>query len=355
MSATALEKARKIDEISKGAMALFEQAGSFEAELQVAQAMNDLQVALTDDLMQPVMKLMNTDLGFRTDRDPVITPKDKENNPMTPYSVAVVRNVVIEAKLRGFHVVGNEFNIITGRFYACRNGLKRKCEKWPGVTDLKINLGVPKLVGDKGALVPVTATWRKDGTADKIEAEIPVRVNSGMGADAILGKAERKIYKRVHDRLGGITTPDGEAGDDIEIQAASVKPSPQFANAKTAEVVIPKQEAASNGATSAGGTSPSTQSTSQAAPSTAGGAPSPGDPRYPSLVEKELKPQEQLGEIVTGAGFTFDHFVKWARNSAQLTPAECDRITSFNDLKETDAAKFIRAQKGLLSQLNAAK
>lgn len=38
-----------------------------------------------------------------------------------------------------------------------------------------------------------------------------------MGADAIVGKAERKLCKRVHDLVSGISTPDGEAGDEINI------------------------------------------------------------------------------------------------------------------------------------------
>src|SRR5579885_3660163 len=127
--------ARRIDEVAASAMELFKSAGSFASELAVAQAMNELRLALTDDMMKPVMALMNTDLGFRTDRDPKLTPKDKDGNPMTPYSVEVVREVTIEAKLRGFHMIGNEVNIIAGRLYATKNGFRRKVTQWPGVTD----------------------------------------------------------------------------------------------------------------------------------------------------------------------------------------------------------------------------
>jgi hypothetical protein len=234
--------ARRVDEIASGATELFKSSGSFESELAVAKAVSDLRVALTAEMMQPVMALMNTDLGFRTDRDPKVTPRDKEGNPMTPYAVEVVRECFIESKLRGFHTVGNEWNIIASRFYACKNGFRRKVVTWNGVTDFKDSYDVPRTVGDKGAVVKCEATWRKDGIADSLEREFPIRVNFGMGADAILGKAQRKLLAAVHDRLSGIITPEGDVGEDLEVQSAPAKPSPKFAEAK-AEVRPPMANA----------------------------------------------------------------------------------------------------------------
>src|SRR5699024_6704028 len=135
---------------------------------------------------------------------PRITPRDKDGNPMIPYSVEVVRECFIESKLRGFHAVGNEWNIIAGRFYACKSGFRRQVTQWPGLTDFKDNYEVPRLIGDKGAVVKCRATWNKEGIAQSIEREIPVRVNHGMGSDAILGKAQRKLLAAVHDRLTGV-------------------------------------------------------------------------------------------------------------------------------------------------------
>jgi hypothetical protein len=228
--------ARRIDAIASGAMELFKAGGSFESELAVAQAMSDLRSALTPEIMQPVMALMNTDLGFRTDRDPKLTPKDKDGNAMTPYSVEVVREVTIEAKLRGFHMIGNEVNIIAGRFYACKNGFRRKVTQWPGVTDFKDDYDVPRYAADgKGAVVKCRASWHRDGIAQGIEREIPIRVNFGMGSDAILGKAQRKLLSSVHDRLSGLVTPEGEANEETEVQPGTPKPSPRFEAAKPAE------------------------------------------------------------------------------------------------------------------------
>lgn len=226
ISETRLTAARRIDEIAGSAVELFKESGSFEAELSVAQAMSDLRLALTDDMMKPVMDLMNSDLGFRTDKDPATF--DKNGQPNKPYPVAVVRECFIESKLRGFHTVGNEFNIIGGRFYAAKNGLRRKVTTYPGITDFKDTRDVPRTVGDKGAIVKCRATWKKDGVADSLEAEIPIRVNSFMGADAILGKAERKLLKLVYDRLSGVITQDGDATEGPTIEVPSEKTAPTF-------------------------------------------------------------------------------------------------------------------------------
>lgn len=306
--------AKRVDEIASGAMELFKSAGGFESELAVAQAISDLRIALTPELMQPVMALMNTDLGFRTDRDPRITPRDKDGNPMLPYSVEVVRECFIESKLRGFHAVGNEWNIIAGRFYACKSGFRRKVTQWQGLTDFKDNYEVPRLIGDKGAVVKCRATWNKDGIAQSIEREIPVRVNHGMASDAILGKAQRKLLAAVHDRLTGVVTPEGEANEEIEITATAPKPSVRFAETKpAAETSAVKSE----------------------------------EPTRSTV-------QQELANIVTTAGFNFDDFTTWGHETGNLTPEQLDGITSFDDLPEAIAKRFVGAKTGLLRGLRAA-
>jgi len=303
-------------------MEVFKSAGGFEAELAVAQAISDLRVAFSPEMMQPIMALMNTDLGFRTDRDPKVTPKDKDGNAMTPYSVEVVRECFIESKLRGFHSVGNEWNIIAGRFYACKNGFRRKVTQCPGVTDFKDSYDPPRMVADKGALVKCRATWNKDGIAQSIEREIPVRVNFGMGSDAILGKAQRKLLAAIHDRLSGIVTPEGEANEEIEVQPGSAKPSARFAEAKpvaAAETAVTPEPA----------------------------------PAKPTLVESPLTPQQELAEIVTGEGHTFDQFIRWGRETGSMTPLQCNRITCFDDVPENLAKRFAAAKSGLLRALQS--
>lgn len=167
----------------------------------IAQLKQMLTVQQTEWLFMP---LMGSPLGFVTDLDK--EPPDKR------YPAHVVRDVIVEALLRGYMPVGNEFNIIAGRFYAAKNGLERLVREYPGVQRLILVPGVPTAAPNNTALVPYTATWIYQGAEMAIRCEvskdgedtrIPVRVNSGMGPDAILGKAERKMYWRILKRLTG--------------------------------------------------------------------------------------------------------------------------------------------------------
>jgi hypothetical protein len=224
------EAAVNIDRISTAAMEAFSNAESFVKELKVAQAVVDLRLALTEEIMAPIMALMNTSLGFKTDQDPA---RPSQNNPQpTAYSLEVVRNVFIESRLRGFHCVGNEFNIIAGNFYGTLAGFERQVKQHKNtqgerdVTDVKDFYEVPRMAGDgRGAIVKCRCDWRQDATPQFLEREFAVRVNAGMGADAITGKAKRKLFAAVHGRLTGVVTPEGDTADTapIEVKATVVE------------------------------------------------------------------------------------------------------------------------------------
>ncbi len=211
------QAAKRIDEIAKDAMQYFDQAGSMESELAVARAVGDLRAALTAEVMKPIMDLMNTTLGFDTDRNPT-RPTYGKPAPI-PYSLDVVREFVIEAKLRGFHLVGQECNIISGRFYACKSGVVRKARNWEGVSDLNDSYEVPRRVTD-GAIVKCSATWKRAGKTERIDREFPIRVNEHMGVDAILGKAQRKLFAAIIGKLSGRSLPEGDAEDAEQIANA---------------------------------------------------------------------------------------------------------------------------------------
>ncbi|HZV33175.1 MAG TPA: hypothetical protein VFB72_01260, partial [Verrucomicrobiae bacterium] len=217
------EVAREIDKISSSAVQQFEDAGDFEKELVVATAVVDMRALLTPEIMAPVMALMNTDLGFRTDRDP--KQNDKAGRPLVPYSMDVVRDVFIESRLRGFHAVGNEFNIIAGRFYGCKNGFERKVRELTKGT-CEVSIDVPQMMGGT-AKVKCRATWAINGQKGDIgvrpedPCEFLVRINEFMGPDGAIGKAQRKLYQRIYSRLTGKSVPDGDAAEgSIEVSAS---------------------------------------------------------------------------------------------------------------------------------------
>jgi hypothetical protein len=208
-------RAKQLDKIAatfSSALAVTDDS-PFSSALTLSQGITALRELLDDGIMREVMKLADTPLGFLTDRGP--TARNRDGSPVSPYQIGEVRDAIIEAALRGFRVAGNEFNIISGRFYGAKSGLHRKVITYPGVTDFRESLGIPKLVGDRGAVVTAEATWLKNGVKDELKREFAIRVNAAMGTDAILGKLQRKLYAAVLNRLSGIFTPEGEVVDEV--------------------------------------------------------------------------------------------------------------------------------------------
>lgn len=202
--------------------------------LTLARGMDTLRKHLTGDMLAHVLALANTELGFLTDRPP--GAKDKEGKPIS-YAEWQIRDACIDAMLRGASIIGNEFNVIAGRCYLTRQFFERALREWPGLTELQICEGVPSnAVNAQGALVPMRATWKLHGTQHSIECEhgpdgdyrIPVRINAGMGMDAILGKARRKLLARVFARVSGSAwAMEAVTDDEPESSRAEQLPAEQ--------------------------------------------------------------------------------------------------------------------------------
>ncbi len=219
--ASLAEIAHQIDEVASGAQLYAGTDGGLAHQLAVAQAVVDMRLLLSDEVMAPVMALMNTGLGFKTDQDPR-RPSRSNPNPKA-YGLDVVREVVIEAKLRGFNLVGQEFNIIASGFYACKAGLQRKLKdgKLKGLAKVRDFYELPKLSADgQSATVKCHATWEFNGKPDRADFEFFIKL-FGMGPDAALGKAERRLAKEVLKFVTGESTPDG----DVEEVVATAKPA----------------------------------------------------------------------------------------------------------------------------------
>lgn len=174
----------------------------FRRTFLVAAAARRLRELITVDMMADIMALQGSPLGFLTDKD-----KSQGGGKGPGYPVEIVKEVLIEAVVRGFRPVGNEFNIIAGRFYAAQSGLHRLVREWPGLTDLAVSLAIPRS-REGYCAVECRARWQLHGAECALdctgEHAIPIRVNEGQLVDAIHGKARRKLYARILDRLAGI-------------------------------------------------------------------------------------------------------------------------------------------------------
>jgi hypothetical protein len=196
--------------------------------INLARGMQQMRALLKQSVVEAYfMPLQGSPLGFVTDKD-----------ANGGYTWEVVRDVVVEALLRGFRPIGNEFNIISGRFYGAKSGFERIVREFPGVSRVQYDLGVPT-VSDKGALVPFVIRWTYDGREMELrgsaptkegefDTRIPVKVNGGMGADAILGKATRKMMARVYQRLTGCAADivEAEPGDGPAVIDVLPAPAP---------------------------------------------------------------------------------------------------------------------------------
>jgi hypothetical protein len=169
--------------------------------------------AVVKGAIDQILPLQGTALGFRTD-------KDKDGG----YPVDVVVDCATEALLRGLRLTGNEWNIIGGKYYAAQAGCARLVAELPGLTDLEHAPGIPVLK-EGGAIVEYTLSWKLDGKPMALTRKIPVRVNNGMGVDAILGKAKRKILAAAYERVTGSVLSDGDTEDPPMGPPAPSKPS----------------------------------------------------------------------------------------------------------------------------------
>jgi hypothetical protein len=211
--------------------------GKVQQMIRMAEGIRALRAAITNEfVVSTIVPLYGTPLGFLADR-----PNDKQPQP---YSIEVIKDCVIEGLIRGFNVVGNEMNIIGGRFYGTKNGFERQVSEYPGLTDLVMQPGVPAFgqQDTQNARVPFTASWRLQGKAMKLECHaskdgpdnrIPVRVNAGMGLDAVIGKAYRKMYYRIYGMLHGSTFGllDGDVSEPIDT-VGTPAPLPETAASK---------------------------------------------------------------------------------------------------------------------------
>jgi len=188
----------------------------FEKAFLTASAIQELKQALTPEFMAPIMALQGSKLGFKTDRD-------KDGG----YPETVVKNCIIEAVLQGFQVVGNQFNIIAGNTYGTKEGYGYLLSQLPGLW-YEITPTIPR-VKDQSAAIVMAIHWKYNGSAGQKDLDIPVKINSMMGPDAIIGKATRKARHWLYCSLTGSEMPEGDV-TDIDFKTVSSKPLKEEVN-----------------------------------------------------------------------------------------------------------------------------
>jgi len=191
--------ADELDLLAVSGLSCRDLRAGFSRALLTAVCVERLKAALTEQVMQPIMALQGSALGFRTDKD-----------SQGGYPLPVVRDALINAVMVGLLPCGNHFNVIAGRMYVTKEGFTYLLDQ-AGVR-YSIDQAVP-VMKNGGAIVHTEVSWTDpvSGASGKKSLEIPVRVNAGMGADAILGKADRKAKCWLYNNLTHSALADGEA------------------------------------------------------------------------------------------------------------------------------------------------
>lgn len=175
------------------------QVQGFEKAFMVASAIEELKLLLTDEYMKPIMAMQGNKLGFKTD-------KDKDGG----YPLSIVKNCLIEAVLMGLQPTGNQFNIIAGNTYATKDGVGELLKGIEGLS-YKVTFELPRINAEKtSAAVKAIISWEMAGIKQTETIDIPTKMNSMMGTDAVLGKATRKARKWLFDNITGSELPEGD-------------------------------------------------------------------------------------------------------------------------------------------------
>jgi hypothetical protein len=195
----------------------------FSKAYHMAEGFRQLKSLLTDEYMKPIMDLQGSRLGFRTDKDRL-----PDGRPGPGYPVDVVRACLIEGVLMGLQPCGNQINIIGGNMYPTKEGIGSWLNNCKGLKH-EIICSLPQINQDgKSAAVNAKIKWSFGGEENETIVPIPIRVNTGMGVDAIMGKATRKARAWLMSRVSGVEVTDADVEDqDAKVVSSTTKKSPE--------------------------------------------------------------------------------------------------------------------------------
>jgi hypothetical protein len=173
----------------------------FRKAFQVANATKQLKELLNDEYLEPIMLLQGNRLGFKTDKD-----------TSGGYEKRIVKNCLIEAVLTGVQPYMNQFNIIAGNMYVTKEGFGYLLSNIKGLKYEIIPM-IPKVEGTQATVV-MRITWSVGASETEVrEIEFVIKVNSYMGADAIIGKATRKSRAWLYNQVTGVEVGDGDVAE----------------------------------------------------------------------------------------------------------------------------------------------
>lgn len=186
-----------------------------------------LREALSDEVMNKVfMPLMNTKVGFLTDRT---GRPDKRGNVKPLYSVAIVRDAIIDAVSIGLLPTGNQFNIIAERMYPTKEGYTALLRKL-GVKYF-IDVSHDRSQSPGFAEIPCKVSYEYNGERNSFTVLATVKKDDYSSHDQMRGKAERRAKKALYEYITGC-----DFGDADDQSSAPMYAEAEVVNAVDIEV-----------------------------------------------------------------------------------------------------------------------
>jgi len=189
-------------------------------------------------VMDSFMQLQGSALGFKTDKDSSGGYRD----------LKVVRDALVSCFMYGIAPVGNQMNIISGQCYVAKEGFKYKLKHDKKCIDAGLdgfrldNFRHVRNSQDTGTMVlSCEVHWGQSGedyshTLEEIHVihVFPNGKYRGGSLDQACGKAERKAYAWLYNKITGERIPDGDASE-AEMADAIVVEAETMADASTIE------------------------------------------------------------------------------------------------------------------------
>ena len=165
----------------------------FVRAYQLGVATQRIQDLLTNEYMSAIMPLMNTSLGFKTDKN----GKKLGTDGTSTYSVEVVKSCLIEAVLLGLQPTGNQFNIIAGNCYIATNGCSAMLNARIAQGVIKSYEILPSIVGNivtaEFVKVDIVVKWTDaDNVSHEKKIERMIKSGAYGSGDSVIAKSERK-------------------------------------------------------------------------------------------------------------------------------------------------------------------
>ncbi|KZE77516.1 hypothetical protein AV926_14180 [Myroides marinus] len=200
---------------------LSDKSQNFTNAFAMANAITIIRNVLTPEVMQPILSLAGSKLGFRTDRD-----KPSKGQMPNPYPLEIVKDCLIDATLLGLNPTGNQFNIIAGNMYVTKEGFTYLLKKIKNMQYSIIYDDVTYSQNRSTAIVTCTLNYKLNDQKP-IEQLLKFTVKAGNYAtdDSCIGKAERKAKCWLYNHIEGTDLTDGDAEDISYTEVSSTRTS----------------------------------------------------------------------------------------------------------------------------------